>query len=67
MHHEVLCSSTSSSTLSTRSHFLAARRRREVGTAATVLGTGIAICAMRVGVAGLTALPEASDGQTQRR
>jgi hypothetical protein len=36
---------------------LAARRRREVGTAATVLATGIAICAMRVGVAGHTACP----------
>jgi hypothetical protein len=46
---------------------LAARRRCGVGTAATVLDTGLAICAMRVGMAGLTALPVASDGQTQRR
>ena len=47
---------------------LAARRRREVGTAATVLGAGIAICAMSVGLAGLAALSGADDdGPTRRR
>jgi hypothetical protein len=41
---------------------LAARRRREIGTTASVLGGGIALCATVVGVAGLASLPEAGAG-----
>jgi hypothetical protein len=46
---------------------LAAGRRREIGTAATVFGTGIAICAIRVGVSGLAALSDAADDSPKRR
>jgi len=45
---------------------LAAHGRREIGTAATVLGAGIALSAIGVGVAGLAAPPQANDGPTHR-
>lgn len=40
--------------------FVAAGRRREIGTAATVLGTGVALSAVGVGAAGLARLRWAS-------
>ncbi len=38
--------------------FVAAGRRREIGTAATVLGTGLALTAAGLGTAAAVALPE---------